>query len=258
MIVQPEDLDPANSFLQLIVSIVTVAVPVLGATVYAAFGPQTMVLVLVALYLLARPCLALVPAGKPERVSTARPSLGAKALAGLRYLRASRVLVALTLGPTILWLGAKGLGVMDVVFVTRALHLETATAGVLMAAYGAGNVVGGTLAWLTSRRVHRHQHVVLWVTNAVIGSALLAYAVTPTLLLATGALFLVGLPVPALIVAWSTLTQLSASDVYLDRVMSLVNMTSSVAKIISLSGVGCWRALSEYERQSRSSAHFSC
>jgi MFS family permease len=238
MVVEPEEIGPANSLVQLVSSIVPVAAPALAAGIYGTLGPHALVVSMTALYGVSLPFLALVPAGKPSAATAARASVLTEMLDGVRYLGRTPLLVALAATAVIAVLGWGGLGVMDVIFVTHALHLGTAMAGVLMASYGAGNLVGGAVMWLASSRVRRHYHVLLWSGGVAIGLALLAYAITPDLILATTVLFLAGVIWPPVLVSWLTLLQLVTEEAFMGRVMSLTRMSFSVSMIISLSGAG--------------------
>jgi DHA3 family macrolide efflux protein-like MFS transporter len=238
MVVAPEEIGPANSLVQLVSSIVPVVAPVLAAGIYGTLGPHALVVSMIALYGVSLPFLALVPAGKPIVATAARTSVLAEMLDGVRYLGRTSPLVTLAATAVIATLGWGGLSVMDVIFVTHALHLGTAMAGVLMASYGAGNLVGGAVMWLAISRVRRHYHVLLWSGGVAIGLALLAYAIMPNLALATTVLFLAGVVWPPVLISWLTLIQLATEEAFMGRVMSLTRMTSSVSMIISLSGAG--------------------
>lgn len=237
MLVAPEEIGPANSLVQLVGNIVPVVAPALAAGIYGTLGPHALVVSMIALYGVSVPLLLLVPAGRPS-ASDAHASVLTEMMDGVRYLARTPLLVTLTGAAVIAVLGLGGLGVMDVIFVTHALHLGTALAGVLMASYGAGNLAGGALMWLASGKVRRHYHVVLWSVGLINGGALLAYAFTPTLPLATTALFLAGTAWPPVLVSWLTLIQLSTEEAFMGRVMSITRMSFSVSMIVSLSCAG--------------------
>src|SRR5256885_1379187 len=122
----------------MIAGIVPVLAPALAALLLAGIGPHGLVIIIMALYLIAVPILALVPAPRPTVRAPASPSVTAEMLAGLRYVRHSRLLVSLIAVAFVALLGVGALSVLDVVFVTRALHLPTTAVGVLLTANGAG------------------------------------------------------------------------------------------------------------------------
>jgi MFS family permease len=217
---------------------VPVLTPGLAAGIYAAAGPRVLVLVLLGLYAVSIPILLLVPAPRPVGTDTERGSVCGEMLAGLRYLLANSLLVRLSLVAFVALLGMGGLSVIDVVFVTRALHLHSEVVGVLLTAYGAGSLTGGVAIWLVNRWAARRYHLVLGL--AVIGNGLMLvlYALAPNLAVAAVALFLCGVGFPSVMVAWMTMAQMVTDDAFMGRVMSVTNMGMAVAMIASLGGSG--------------------
>jgi len=121
-------------------------------------------------------------------------------------------------------LGGGALTVLDVVFISRVLHLHSDTVGVLYLANGAGAFCGSTLMLVAGSRVARHyHHLVRWpvLDNAC---ALLTYALAPSLLVAMVAVGAVGFLFSITLVSFITLIQLSAEDRVMGRVMSVCNM----------------------------------
>lgn len=237
-VVGREAVGQANGLLQLVGSVVPVAAPGLAAGIYALAGPHVMVLAIACFYLVAVPLLALVPAHRAGDEGAQRSSVQAEMLAGLRYLWHSRLLMQLTIVAFFALLGVGGLSVLDVVFVSRALHLHSETVGVLLTSYGAGNLAGGLAIWLLTRWAARRYHLLLGLSIAGIGITTGCYALSPDLPLAASALFLGGTLFPTLMVAWMTMIQTITDDAYMGRVMSLANMVMAVAMILSLTASG--------------------
>jgi MFS family permease len=237
-VVGRERVGQANGLLQMTGSFVPVVAPGLASAIYALAGPHLMVVAIACLYLATIPLLAMVPAPRPDGAKSVRASVGSEMLAGLRYLRRSPLLVRMTVMAFVALLGVGGLSVLDVVFVTRALHLHSETVGVLFTVYGAGNLVGGTAIWLLSPWAARRYHLLLGLSTAILGVSTFCYAIAPSLLLASCALFVNGLVFPTLITSWMTMMQTVTEDAYMGRVMSLANMVMAVAMIVSLSGSG--------------------
>lgn len=153
---------------------------------------------------------------------------------GLAYVKASRLLLLLTLVAFVAMLGFGGLSVLDVVFVTRALGQPSETVGVLLSATGLGQLLGGILIFGLSRRLATRYHLVLGVSVLLSGAFTLLYGVAPTLTAAIAILFCAGTIFPPIMVAFMTMIQLSVEDRYRGRVMSLVNTAMSVAILASL------------------------
>jgi len=238
VVVGPAQTGQANSLLSLIQGVVGVAGPGGAALLYAAVGPHGTVAVVIALYLVASPILALVPAPRPVDGGARRTTVVDEMRAGLGYVRRSHLLIALTGVAFVALLGVGALSVLDVVFVTRALHLRAETVGVLFTASGAGQVIGGLVMALVGGRVARRYHLLLGAATVANGVTLVGYAVAPSLPVAAVVLFIGGLSFPPLIVSFMTLIQLVTDDLYMGRVMSMVNTGMAVAMIASVAAGG--------------------
>ena len=237
-VVGQEAIGPANSLVQLINSLVLIASPGLASVLYAATGPHGLVLALIGIYLLAVPLLASVPAPRPDKVGDAGTSVLTEMRDGLRYVRRSRLLSSLVVVAFVALLGVGALGVLDVVFVNRALHLRAETVGVLFAANGLGQLLGGLAIFALGTRVAHRYHLLLGLAVLANGLALVGYALAPSLLVAALAVFLSGIAFTPLIISFMTILQLAAEDAYMGRVNSLVNTGMAVAMLLSLSSGG--------------------
>jgi len=237
-LVGQDALGAANSLVQLLNSLVLVASPALASVLYAAIGPHGLVLVLIAIYVMAVPLFASVPAPRPEGVGNAGTSVLTEMRDGLRYVRGSRLLSSLIVVAFVALLGVGALGVLDVVFVNRALHLHAETVGVLFAANGLGQLLGGMAIFALGTRVAHRYHLLLGLAVLANGLALVGYAFAPSLLVAALAVFLSGVAFTPLIISFMTILQLAAEDAYMGRVNSLVNTGMAVAMLVSLSSGG--------------------
>lgn len=228
----------ANSMIQLLNGLVMILAPAMAAALYAAIGPHGLFLALIAIYLLAAPLLAAVPAPRAERSAVAERSVWGEMVAGLRYVRRSRLLLSIMVVAFVALLGAGGLSVLDVVFVTRALHDRSESVGVLFAANGIGQLLGGLAIMAVSARLARRQHLVLGVSVLLNAVTVAGYAIAPSLAWAAVALFCCGASFAPLIISFMTLLQLGSEDAYRGRVMSLVNTGMAAAMLVSLSAAG--------------------
>ena len=233
VVVGPENAGRANSLISVINGGIAVIGPGAAALLFAALGPHGAVIVLSLLYVLAAPLLFFVPAPRPAEAAGAG-SVAGEMLAGLRYLRRSSLLVALTAMAFVAMLGIGALSVLDVVFVTRGLHLRAATVGLLLTSSGVGELTGGIVVSLVSAWAARRYHLLLGIFTVLSGLGLVAYALAPTLPFAAAVLFFVGFSFPPIIVSFMTMVQLVTEDAFMGRVMSLLNTGMSVAIIASL------------------------
>lgn len=242
VVVGQDGVGPANSLIQMINSLVLILSPALSSLLFALVGAHALFLVLIAIYVLAAPLLAAVPAPRPAEASARTTTVLAEMQAGLGYVRRSRTLMAIVAIAFVALLGAGALNVLDVVFVTRALHLRSATVGFLLTASGLGQLAGGALMLAAGRWVARRYHRVLGLSVIASSLAIMGYALAPNLLVVTGVLFVSGVVFTPLIVSFMSLIQLSTEDAFMGRVMSLVNTGMAVAMVVSLS---CGGALAD-------------
>jgi len=233
-VVGPERAGQANGLLSLANGVIAAVGPAGAALLFATIGPRGTVLALIGVYLLTAPVLTAVPAPRPAESGSARVTVVREMADGLRYVRRSRLLVSLIAVAFVALLGVGALSVLDVVFVTRALRLRAETVGVLFLASGMGQVVGGLVVAALSARAARRYHLLLGVSTVANGLALLGYALAPSLPVAVVALVASGLSFPPLIVSFMTLAQLATDDLYMGRVMSLINTGMAVAMIASM------------------------
>lgn len=228
----------ANSLVQTLNSLVFIIAPAMASLLFAFAGPRGLILVLIAIYALSAPLLAAVPAPRPEVAGAGRSSLLGEMRAGLDYVRRSPTTMAIIAVVFIALLGAGALNVIDVVFVTRALHLRSETVGVLFTASGAGQLVGGAAIMAISGWAATRHHLVLGAATVLVGGGVLVYAAAPDLVAAAASLFFTGLMLTPLMVSFNSLIQLEIEDAFMGRVMSLINSAITVASVISLASGG--------------------
>ncbi len=230
----PERVGQANSILSLSTGAIAALGPGAAALLYSAIGPHATVLVLGSLYLVALPVLLAIPAPRPKAAASAGTSLMTEMRDGFRYMRRSSLLLVLAAIACVAMLGIGAISVLDVVFVTRALHRSAASVGLLLSASGVGELTGGiamsVLAGWAAGRYHR----LLGPATIVCGLALLGYAAAPNLPIAVAVLFVLGLSFPPLLVSFMTLTQLVTENAFMGRVMSLISVGMAGAQILSM------------------------
>jgi predicted MFS family arabinose efflux permease len=237
-VVGAERAGQANSLLGLLQGGVSIVAPGLAAGLYSVMGPHATLVMLCSLYLLAVPFLRRVPAGRPAAGGVQAPTVLGEMLAGLRYVLRSSFLGGLLLCAVVFNLGAGALSVLDVVFVTRALHLRPEAAGILLMANGLGALTGGVLMTLGSTWVRQGYHRLLGVMVLAIGAAYAAYALAPSLVASTVAVALVGLAFIPALVSYQTIVQLASDDAVRGRVLSIFSAGIAAGMLASLSCAG--------------------
>lgn len=228
----------ANSMISLLNGGVAVLAPGLGALLFGQIGAHATVLALAGVLLVAVPVLAAVPAPHARDAEHAAGSVATQMRAGLAYVRRSPLLISLVLVASVAGLGFGALSVLDVVFVTRALHLPSEAVGLLLSASGLGELTGGLIMALISTRLALPYHLLLGICAATMGVGLLGYAVAPTLLVAIIALSVLGLMFPPVIVSFTTMVQRVTEDAFMGRVNSIVNTSMGLMMLVSLASGG--------------------
>jgi len=237
VIVGPERVGRANSLFTLVTGVSAAIGPAGASALFVVIGPHATIVALSLIYALAVPLLLAVPAPRPPK-GAPRTSIGRELRDGLAYVHRSPLLLALIVVVFVALLGVGALTVIDVVFVTRALHRPAANAGVLFLANGAGQLLGGLLVALTSAWAAHRYHLLLGGATLVCGAAFSVYALAPTLPVAAMAVAVAGLSLPSILVSFTTLTQLATVDAFMGRVLSLINALVTIATIMSLAVSG--------------------
>jgi MFS family permease len=238
VVVGQERAGQANSLLSLLNGIIAVTGPGAAAFIFATVGPHGAVIAFSALFVLAAPVLIFVPAPRAVSSGAVGTTVLREMIDGVRYVRRSSLLTTLVILAFVALLGIGALSVLDVVFVTRALHLPSTRVGVLFTVSGAGELSGGITMALIGARVARRYHQLLGWSIIISALAFVVYAVSPNLWVASGALAIVGVTFPPLIVSFMTMVQIVSEDVYMGRVNSVINTAIAVAMILSLVSCG--------------------
>lgn len=229
-----EHVGQANGLVSLLNGGIAVTAPGAAALLFAGVGPHGAVVALIVVFLLAVPILALLPARRALNAGDEPTSVAREMVDGLRYVRRSPLLVSLVAMASVAGLGIGALSVLDVVFVTRALHLRSETVGLLLTSSGLGELAGGIVMSVVGGWVARRYHLLLGLGFVVAGAGLLVYAAAATLWLAALVLAVVGLMVPPIIVSFMTMVQWVTEDAFMGRVNSVINTSMAVMMIVSL------------------------
>lgn len=233
-VVGQEHVGQANGLLSVVNSGISVIAPGAGALLFTAVGPHGTLGIMLLFYLIAAPLLSRVPAPRPITGAAVSNSVMADMHAGIAYVRRSPLLLSLIAVGCVALLGVGALSVLDVVFVTRALHLRSETVGLLLTVGGVGQLIGGISTSLATRRIERRYHLLLGVSIILVGITLAGYAIAPNLLVAAALLFLNGLSFPPVMISFMTMIQQAAENEFMGRVMSLVNTSMALAMIVSM------------------------
>jgi predicted MFS family arabinose efflux permease len=228
----------ANSLISLTSGIVYMVAPGAAGLSLALIGPRAAIACLLVLYGGATVILRRLrlPVGRPVDAQT--DTFRGDWAAGIRYVRESSLLTALTVANLVSFLGIGALDILDVVFVTRALHQRPEAVGIMLGCLGAGTIVGGFLMTVTSPHMRQAQHRVLAISLTLQGIICLAVSVAPSLAVLVVIQFALGLTVSPSLAAGNTLLQLGSEDTMRGRVMSVYSTSGGVAMLLSMVGGG--------------------
>lgn len=167
----------------------------------------------------------------------AQGSFRAEYLAGIRFFRSSRVLMALLVIGVIATLGTGALNTLDIFFFTGNLHATPKLFGVLSMIAGAGAVVGAVLSTAVVRRIGAR--ATLWSMVAVAGAAIVLYSRQTGFAAAAVVAPLIMMPLAAMNAGMMPLLLKAAPREYLGRVVAVLNPVLQLTGVLSavLAGV---------------------
>ena len=166
-------------------------------------------------------------------------NLRAEFVAGLRFFRGNRFLVALLSIAVIAACGTGALNALNVFFVTDNLHASSRLYGFLSMGFGIGAVLGSLWAarvvrWFGARAV-------TWLGLVVAGVLVFGYARQTSFTVGLVLFTLVSIPVAMLNTALTPLLLESAPQQYLGRMIAVFNPINQLASMLSVVAAG-WLA----------------
>lgn len=179
----------------------------------------------------------------PDSDARARPQAGLvrEFLAGLRFFRGSRFLIALLTIAAIGQLGMGALNTLNVFFLTDNLQAPAELYGFLGMAMGIGAILGALVAGSVVERISAR--TATWAGLAVGGVALLVYSRQTGFIGGIVLLFLAMIPITVLNTAMSPLLLAAATKEYTGRVMAVFYPVNRLASLLAAAMSG-WLASS--------------
>ncbi|WP_162908241.1 MFS transporter [Allorhizocola rhizosphaerae] len=214
--------------------------PPMAAPLLFAFGYQWALLLNALSFLVSYLAVRGVrPPDTPPSPDAERPGMWPEFKAGLRFLLANRVLVAMLLSAVIVTAGAGSLNTLDVFFVTENLHAPPDFYGFLATAEGVGIVVGSLLTgWLVARLGGIR---VFWAGLIATGAIIVVYARQTSLVPAMVILAAVGTTMGAVNASIGPILMGTVPRELMGRVVSAFAPVQQIAGILSSLMVG-WLA----------------
>lgn len=239
-----EHLGSGNGLLTTIDQSLRLVSPLLGAALYAAFGPGSVIVLTAASFLVAAGLLAMLRlVESPPETADQRGSYWNEVTAGFRHVFAHPVLGRLTLVAAV-GFGATGLiNVAALPAIERGLHLPAAALGPLVSVQG----VGAVLAGLTAARAIRR-----WGETRVFGMGMVGLALGTLPFMGTSlvavvlGLALVGGSVTWSVVAFVTLRQRLTAPRMQGRTSAAVNVAFNLPQTVFTLGGAAVLAVLDY------------
>jgi MFS family permease len=193
----------------------------LAGFVIASWGAEAVYFAIAALYIWALYALSRLPPG--GTTNGGKTSMWADLGNGLRYLRCAPAILPLLGIATVRVLFGWSYRTLMPVYAEEVLHFDARGLGILSAAPSVGSLLS-SLA-LASLRDLRGKGKILLVSGLAMGLGLAGFSSTRYFGLALAFLVVVGAARNAMIITNQTLIQVSCSDEYRGRVMSMYMMT---------------------------------
>ncbi|HLI90949.1 MAG TPA: MFS transporter [Ktedonobacteraceae bacterium] len=216
--------------------------PALASPLYFVVGPVVAVLINAASYLVS--ALSLLALRAPRRAlhpyafqRDRGTVMGIDAVlgelrSGFGFVVKTRTLLMIVVMALVAMLGSGSLNALDIVFVSRNLHVSTSIYGFLVAVGGIGALAGaigaGVMAkWVSARRL---------LTGGVIltGAGITIYAFQTWYIAALVISFLMGMPQGAIEVGFGPLLIKSTPRVMMGRAQSVIDTSMYAASLISI------------------------
>ena len=195
-------------------------------------------------FLVAGLMMLLIPrhAGQPEATEhelSERKGLGLRE--GLAVVRASRMLMAITIGPAIVMLGVGAINVLFVPFVYKELQAPLALAGVIEGSMLVSMLIGSALAPALVAKISAER--ALWAALIACGALLLLWGGVTELWQFVALFFALGFAQSPINIAASTIFMNNTTDAVRGRVGAVFSGVTEGASLLSMAGAGTAAAL---------------
>jgi MFS family permease len=169
------------------------------------------------------------------------PGAGVRAefVAGLKFFRGNRFLVAILTLAVIAQFGTGALNSLDVFFVTQNLHAQSRLYGFMSMAEGLGAIVGGLAAgWVVARLTAR---TTTWLTLFLAGLLVIGYSRLTSFPLGLVVIFVLAIPVTMINTAMTPILLAVTPERLLGRVLAVFNPINQASSMLSVV-IGGWLA----------------
>jgi MFS family permease len=160
-------------------------------------------------------------------------------VAGLKFFRSNRYLVAILSIAVIAQFGTGALNSLDVFFVTQNLHAPSKLYGLMSMAEGIGAIGGGlTAAWVVGRLTARRT---TWLTVCIAGLLVIVYSRMTAFPGGLVTIFVLAIPIAMINTAMTPQMLAITPDGYLGRMLAVFNPINQASSMLSVV-IGGWLA----------------
>ena len=223
------DLTRANGLISGTFSVSETVGPALGGVLVAAVGVNAAFLLDSATYLISAAFLSRIPLPRPQRQGS--EGFGRELKEGLRYLAGARVPLAIVVGTFLTVLAINTTIPAEVFLAKETFGAGDAGYGLLVGLYGGGMILGSGLIAVLGDRVRLLPLYFLGVFTSAL--ALVGTGLSPTFVLALGALTIAGFANGIDNVTTDTILQKRVPDAFLGRVFSVRFLGFSVGEVLA-------------------------
>ena len=151
---------------------------------------------------------------------------------GIRFFRASRVLMTLAIALVIVTFGLGALNALDIFFVTNNLSTAAKSYGILSAGLGAGMILGAIVWGVFANRIGLAR--TLWISLIAIGVEVIVYSRMTSFAPAVAVLFAIGFVVPAANVSVGPIMFRATPRELIGRVSATINPLINGSTLLGL------------------------
>ena len=242
VIVAPQQQAQAASIKQGTFALSIILGPALASPLYFAVGPVVAILINAISYLVSAFCLLFLRAPKAafHPHSTQQRTVADSGIApilrelvaGLKFVVVTRTLLMVTLMALIAMLGAGALNALDIVFVSRNLHMDTAFYGVFTGVGGVGALLGVIIAGIASKWISSSR--MLNGSAFLIGIGFVIYSFQNWYVAALILCFIMCIPQGSINVAFGPLLMNATPKEMMGRVQSVIDTSMSGVSLLSV------------------------
>jgi len=238
----------AASISQTTFALAIIVGPAIASPLYFVVGPVIAVLINAVSFVISALCLRAIRASKevlqPRLVTATGEAAPESAisgvlremLAGFRFVARTRVLLMVVILALIAMLGAGALNALDIIFVSRNLHVSASLYGPLNAVGGAGTLIGAILAGIVISRVQ--PRLMLAGSVFLLGAGLVIYAFQSWYLVALILAFIMSIPQGGIDVGFTPLLLGATPNAMIGRVQSVIETSMYAVSLLSVALAG--------------------